>query len=69
MDLGQSAPFAVVTSTDRTGLVWITTLLGFFFALVTLLIRVYVRHRARKVVVHQFALDDIFVALSMVLMH
>jgi len=61
----QSAPVTIITSTDRSGLVLIAIALGLAFALVSLLIRVYVRREFS----HQFARDDFVVAIAMVLLY
>ncbi|KAH7383048.1 hypothetical protein BKA64DRAFT_749130 [Cadophora sp. MPI-SDFR-AT-0126] len=55
---GQSAPLSTITSTDQSGVVLIATALGLAFALVSLLIRVYVQMGLRT-------LPDIAVVFSM----
>lgn len=56
---GQSAPLSTITSTDQSGVVLIATALGLAFALVSLLIRVYVQMGLR-------AAADFSAVLSMV---
>lgn len=59
---GQMPPLTVITPTDHGGLVLIATALGLAFALISLLIRVFIRLEFQ----HQFALDDILAGLAMV---
>jgi hypothetical protein len=59
---GQSAPLASITSTDERGIVLIATSLGLAFALISLVIRIFIRidfHQA-------FARDDVAAVASMV---
>ena len=55
---GQSAPIAVITSTDRSAIVLITTSITLVIALISLGIRAYVRY------IHSYALDDYAIALA-----
>jgi hypothetical protein len=59
---GQSAPIAVITATDQSGIVLITTTLALAVALVSLLMRVYMQLQIR----HQFSHDDFITMGSMV---
>ena len=59
---GQSAPLTVITSTDQSGIVLIATALGLSFAIISLIIRIYIRLEFR----HQFSRDDVVCALAMV---
>lgn len=59
---GQSPPLTIITPTDHSGLVLIATALGFVFALVSLLIRAYVRYEFSR----QFARDDVLVTVAVV---
>lgn len=59
---GQSAPLTIITSTDRSGLILIATALGLIFALVSLLIRAYVRYEFSR----QFARDDAVLTVAVV---
>jgi hypothetical protein len=59
---GQSAPLASITSTDEKGIVLIATSLSLAFALISLVIRIFIRidfHQA-------FARDDVAAVASMV---
>ena len=55
---GQSAPIAVITSTDRSAVVLITASITLVIALLSLGIRAYVRY------IHSYALDDYAIALA-----
>jgi hypothetical protein len=59
---GQSAPIAVITATDQSGVVLIATALALSIALVSLLMRVYMQLQIR----HQFSHDDFITMASMV---
>jgi hypothetical protein len=59
---GQSAPIAVITATDQSGIVLIATTLALAVALVSLLMRVYMQLQIR----HQFSNDDFITMGSMV---
>lgn len=59
---GQSAPLAVITPTDHSGLILITAALGLTFAVVSLFIRAYVRYEFSN----RYARDDLLVAAAMV---
>ncbi len=59
---GQSPPLAVITSTDQTGVLLIVTALGLAFALVFLLIRVYLQLEVR----HSISYDDVTVGAAFV---
>jgi len=60
---GQSAPLAAVTATDQGGVVVIGTALALVFALVSILIRLYVRFQFQRSVVSR---DDVASAASLV---
>lgn len=59
---GESPPLTIITSTDASGIVLVATALGLVFALISLLIRVFIRLEFR----HQFGRDDIVATLAMV---
>ncbi|KAK3353306.1 hypothetical protein B0T25DRAFT_207929 [Lasiosphaeria hispida] len=52
---GQSAPLAVLTTTDQSGVIIIGATLALIFAVISMLIRLYVRLEFR----HSFARDDL----------
>jgi hypothetical protein len=59
---GQSAPFEVISATDKSGIVVIAASLGLIFAFISLLIRLYLQIEIR----HQIGRDDLTVLLAMV---
>jgi hypothetical protein len=59
---GQSPPLSVLTPTDQTGVVLIATALGLVFAVVSLLIRYFIRVDLQNKV----AADDILATLALV---
>lgn len=59
---GQSPPLEVITATDQGGVILIATALGIIFAIISLLIRVYLQLEIR----HQISRDDVAVLLAMV---
>lgn len=59
---GQSAPLAIITPTDQSGVILIATALCLIFALFALLIRLFIRFGFRS----EFAKDDIAAFGSMV---
>ena len=59
---GQSAPLTIITSTDQSGIVLIGTALALSFALISILIRVFIRMDFQQ----KFAKDDLFAFLSVV---
>lgn len=59
---GQSAPLEVITATDQSGVILIVTALGLIFAIISLLIRIYLQYEIR----HQISRDDAAVLLAMV---
>ena len=59
---GQSAPLTVISPTDQGGVVLIVTALGMIFAIVSILIRMYIRLQLR----HIFEHDDSVVMIAMV---
>ncbi|KFY95000.1 hypothetical protein V498_03592 [Pseudogymnoascus sp. VKM F-4517 (FW-2822)] len=59
---GQSPPLTVISPTDQGGVVLIITALGMVFALVSILIRLYIRLQIR----HTYERDDTAVAIAMV---
>lgn len=59
---GQSAPLTVITATDQSGIVLIATALGLSFAIISFIIRIYIRLEFR----HQFSRDDVVCAFAMV---
>lgn len=59
---GQDAPLAVVTATDQTGIIIITTAFAMVFALVSICIRIFIRMEFH----HAFSVDDHFSIASMV---
>lgn len=59
---GQSPPLSVITPTDQGGVVLIVTALGMIFALISIIIRVYIRLQLRNA----FARDDVVVSVAMV---
>ncbi|KUJ14945.1 uncharacterized protein LY89DRAFT_649533 [Mollisia scopiformis] len=58
---GQSAPLEVLTATDQSGVILIAAALGLIFAIISLLIRVYLQLEVR----HHVARDDAAVLLAM----
>lgn len=60
---GQSQPLMVISSTDKGGIILITTALGLAFALVSLFIRAYVRYGFSP---GRFAWDDGFILAAVV---
>jgi hypothetical protein len=60
---GQNPPLMVISGTDKGGVILITTALGLAFALVSLLIRAYVRYGFSP---GRFAWDDGFILAAMV---
>ncbi|KAK0715148.1 hypothetical protein B0H67DRAFT_553733 [Lasiosphaeris hirsuta] len=60
---GQSAPLAVLTATDQSGVIIIGATLALIFAVISMLIRLYVRLEFR----HSFARDDFASAGSLAL--
>ncbi|KAK3317954.1 hypothetical protein B0H66DRAFT_555879 [Apodospora peruviana] len=60
---GQSAPFTVVTATDQTGIVIISTVLALIFSILSMLIRLFIRMQFR----HEFARDDVAAVGAMAL--
>jgi hypothetical protein len=61
---GQSAPLTVITATDQGGVVIIATALALVFALVSVLLRLFVRVEFR----HRWSGDDLAAMSSMVLL-
>jgi len=59
---GQSAPFTVITSTDQSGVVLIATSLGLGFAIISILLRIFIRLEFRN----QIAKDDVLAFSAMV---
>lgn len=59
---GQSPPLSVITPTDQSGIVLIGTALALIFALLSMLIRGFVRLQFR----HEFARDDVVAVCAMV---
>lgn len=59
---GQSPPLTVISPTNQGGVVLIITALGMVFALVSILIRLYIRLQIR----HAYERDDAAVAVAMV---
>lgn len=59
---GQSPPLTVISPTNQGGVVLIITALGMVFALVSILIRLYIRLQIR----HAYERDDTAVAIAMV---
>lgn len=59
---GQSPPLTVITPTDQGGVVIIATSLALIFALVSVLLRLFIRVEFR----HRFFGDDVAALLSMV---
>jgi len=59
---GQSAPIAIITATDQSGIVLIATALALAVALTSLLMRVYMQLQIR----HQFSHDDFITMGSIV---
>jgi hypothetical protein len=59
---GQSAPLTIITPTNHSGIVLITTALCLAFALVSMLIRVFIRLDFRN----QVARDDVIALTAMV---
>lgn len=59
---GQSPPLSVITPTDHSGIVLIVTILGIIFALISIIIRVYIRLQRRNA----FARDDVAATIAMV---
>ena len=59
---GQSPPLTVITPTDQRGIVIIATGLSLVFALVSVLLRLFIRRDFR----HSFFGDDVAALMSMV---
>jgi len=59
---GQSAPLTVITSTDQSGVVLIATSLGLGFAIISILLRIFIRLEFRN----QIAKDDVLAFVAMV---
>ncbi|KFY38630.1 hypothetical protein V494_04294 [Pseudogymnoascus sp. VKM F-4513 (FW-928)] len=59
---GQSPPLTVISPTNQSGVLLIVTALGLVFALVSILIRLYIRLQIR----HAYERDDTAVAVAMV---
>jgi hypothetical protein len=59
---GQSAPIAIITATDQSGIVLIATALALAIAFTSLLMRGYMQLQIR----HQFSHDDFIAMGSMV---
>ncbi|KFZ03048.1 hypothetical protein V502_11277 [Pseudogymnoascus sp. VKM F-4520 (FW-2644)] len=59
---GQSPPLTVISPTNQGGVILIITALGMVFALVSILIRLYIRLQIR----HSYERDDTAVAIAMV---
>jgi hypothetical protein len=58
---GQSAPLTVITPTNQSGIVIIATALALVFALVSVLLRLFIRVEFRQ----RFAGDDVATFISM----
>jgi hypothetical protein len=58
----QSPPLSVITATDQRGVVLIATALSLSFALISMLIRLFIRLEFR----HRFARDDAVAVVAMV---
>src|SRR6266480_4820481 len=61
---GDSPPLAIITSSDHSGVVLITTALAFSFTLVSLLIRIFIRFEHRNP-----SYDDLICAFATVSQH
>lgn len=59
---GQSPPLTIITSTNQTGVLLITTSLALVIAVISLLIRIYLQLQIRQ----QYALDNVLALVSMV---
>jgi hypothetical protein len=59
---GQSPPLTVISPTNQGGVILIITALGMVFALVSILIRLYIRLQIR----HAYERDDTAIAVAMV---
>lgn len=59
---GQSPPLTVLTPTDQTGVLYITTAIGLVFAVISLLIRYFIRVDLQN----KLSADDIVASLALV---
>lgn len=59
---GQTAPLTVITATDQSGVIIIATALALTFALISILLRLFIR----KDFQHRFEKDDLLAIISIV---